>query len=292
MSRRLGLHTITGCRRPPSPVPATISRASLQRRSRSASRVESGLPLRDRLWRAHALRRDPGHRTSATPSYTENRSHQRRVCARLFKSRHATGNEASWRTLRSSPWGGMLLNAEAEMTLRTRVEWAHDWISDPSLAALIPDASRRELRRNGAKPAPKNSAAPPPPAPTSPPTGVVLLAKFRRVRLPPSTKRHGRWIHVVTLRSCPGTTAQRGAKRNGCARRPRGPFQTPHARGPGSAVHRYAAQSTLCEDCKTYLRTRPAEPRIHDPQWWKGCEIVPRVARRPPAGDIVPRRRP
>jgi len=31
----------------------------------------------------------------------------------------------------------LLLNPEAALTLRARVAWAHDWISDPTLAAVF-----------------------------------------------------------------------------------------------------------------------------------------------------------
>ena len=41
----------------------------------------------------------------------------------------------------------MLLYPGAVLALRARLAWAHDWVSDPILAAAVPDASGRELHR-------------------------------------------------------------------------------------------------------------------------------------------------
>ena len=71
----------------------------------------------------------------------------------------------------------LLLNPEAALTLRARLAWAHDWISDPTLAAVFQALPGASFLVNGATPA-KNSAL------TSAGTeyrlanGVSLLAKF------------------------------------------------------------------------------------------------------------------
>jgi outer membrane autotransporter protein len=71
----------------------------------------------------------------------------------------------------------LLLNPEAALTLRARVAWAHDWISDPSLAALFQTLPGASFIVNGATPA-KNSALTSAGAEYRLANGVVLLAKF------------------------------------------------------------------------------------------------------------------
>ena len=71
----------------------------------------------------------------------------------------------------------LLLNPEAALTLRARVAWAHDWISDPSLAALFQTLPGASFVVNGATPA-KNSALTSAGAEYRLANGVVLLAKF------------------------------------------------------------------------------------------------------------------
>jgi uncharacterized protein with beta-barrel porin domain len=71
----------------------------------------------------------------------------------------------------------LLLNTEAAFTLRTRVAWAHDWISDPSLAAAFQTLPGASFVVNGATPA-KNSALVSEGAEFRLANGVVLLAKF------------------------------------------------------------------------------------------------------------------
>ena len=41
----------------------------------------------------------------------------------------------------------LALNPNAVLTLRARLAWAHDWVSDPTLARRVPGASGRELHR-------------------------------------------------------------------------------------------------------------------------------------------------
>jgi autotransporter-associated beta strand protein len=91
-----------------------------------------------------------------------------------FNSRNATDTR--------SELGGrfdrlLLLNPEAALTLRTRVAWAHDWISDPSLAAAFQTLPGASFVVNGATPA-KNSALTSAGAELRLANGVVLLAKF------------------------------------------------------------------------------------------------------------------
>jgi outer membrane autotransporter protein len=71
----------------------------------------------------------------------------------------------------------LLLNPEAALTLRARVAWAHDWISDPSLAAVFQTLPGASFVVNGATPA-KNSALTSAGLEYRLANGVVLLAKF------------------------------------------------------------------------------------------------------------------
>jgi autotransporter-associated beta strand protein len=108
-----------------------------------------------------------------TPSYTETDLTSGGF-ALGFNSRNATDTR--------SELGGrfdrlLLLNPEAALTLRTRVAWAHDWISDPSLAAVFQTLPGASFVVNGATPA-KNSALTSAGAELRLANGVVLLAKF------------------------------------------------------------------------------------------------------------------
>jgi autotransporter-associated beta strand protein len=108
-----------------------------------------------------------------TPSYSE---------ADLTNGGFALGFNSRNATDTRSELGGrfdrlLLLNPEAALTLRTRVAWAHDWISDPSLAALFQTLPGASFVVNGATPA-KNSALTSAGAEYRLANGVVLLAKF------------------------------------------------------------------------------------------------------------------
>jgi outer membrane autotransporter protein len=73
----------------------------------------------------------------------------------------------------------LLLNPEAALTLRARVAWAHDWVSDPTLTAafqMLP-GSDTSFIVNGATPA-KNSALVSEGVELRLANGVVLLGKF------------------------------------------------------------------------------------------------------------------
>jgi outer membrane autotransporter protein len=91
-----------------------------------------------------------------------------------FNSRNATDTR--------SELGGrfdrlLLLNPEAALTLRARVAWAHDWVSDPTLAAVFQTLPGASFIVNGATPA-KNSALTSAGAELRLANGVSLLAKF------------------------------------------------------------------------------------------------------------------
>jgi autotransporter-associated beta strand protein len=91
-----------------------------------------------------------------------------------FDSRNATDTR--------SELGGrfdrlLLLNPEAALTLRARVAWAHDWVSDPTLVALFQTLPGASFIVNGATPA-KNSALVSEGAELRLANGVALLAKF------------------------------------------------------------------------------------------------------------------
>jgi outer membrane autotransporter protein len=91
-----------------------------------------------------------------------------------FNSRNATDTR--------SELGGrfdrlLLLNPEAALTLRARVAWAHDWVSDPTLAAVFQTLPGASFIVNGATPA-KNSALTSAGAELRLANGVVLLGKF------------------------------------------------------------------------------------------------------------------
>jgi autotransporter-associated beta strand protein len=91
-----------------------------------------------------------------------------------FNSRNATDTR--------SELGGrfdrlLLLNPEAALTLRARVAWAHDWISDPTLAALFQTLPGASFTVNGATPA-KNSALTSAGVEYRLANGVVLIGKF------------------------------------------------------------------------------------------------------------------
>src|SRR5262249_39439009 len=71
----------------------------------------------------------------------------------------------------------LLLNPEAALTLRARVAWAHDWISDPSLASVFQTLPGASFIVNGATPA-KNSALTSAGAELRLANSVTLLGKF------------------------------------------------------------------------------------------------------------------
>jgi uncharacterized protein YhjY with autotransporter beta-barrel domain len=71
----------------------------------------------------------------------------------------------------------LLLNPEAALTMRARLAWAHDWVSDPTLAALFQTLPGASFVVNGATPA-KNSALTSAGAELRLANGVALIGKF------------------------------------------------------------------------------------------------------------------
>jgi outer membrane autotransporter protein len=111
--------------------------------------------------------------TFHTPGYTETDLNGGGF-ALGFNSRNATDTR--------SELGGrfdrlLLLNPEAALTMRARVAWAHDWISDPTLTALFQTLPGASFVVNGATPA-KNSALASAGAELRLANGIVLLGKF------------------------------------------------------------------------------------------------------------------
>jgi autotransporter-associated beta strand protein/T5SS/PEP-CTERM-associated repeat protein len=111
--------------------------------------------------------------TFHTPSYSE---------ADLTAGGFALGYNSRSASDTRSELGGrfdrlLLLNPEAALTLRARVAWAHDWVSDPTLAAVFQALPGASFLVNGATPA-KNSALTSAGAELRLANGVSLLAKF------------------------------------------------------------------------------------------------------------------
>jgi autotransporter-associated beta strand protein len=111
--------------------------------------------------------------TFHTPSYSE---------ADLNAGGFALGFNSRNATDTRSELGGrfdrlLLLNPEAALTLRTRVAWAHDWISDPTLAAMFQMLPGASFVVSGATPA-KNSALTSAGAELRLANGVALIGKF------------------------------------------------------------------------------------------------------------------
>ena len=108
-----------------------------------------------------------------TPAYSE---------ADLTAGGFALGYNGRTATDTRSELGGrfdrlLLLNPEAALTLRARAAWAHDWVSDPTLAAVFQALPGASFLVNGATPA-KNSALTSAGAELRLANGVSLLAKF------------------------------------------------------------------------------------------------------------------
>jgi autotransporter-associated beta strand protein len=111
--------------------------------------------------------------TFRTPSYSE---------ADLTAGGFALGYNGRTATDTRSELGGrfdrlLLLNPEAALTLRARVAWAHDWVSDPTLAAVFQALPGASFLVNGATPA-KNSALTSAGAELRLANGVTLIGKF------------------------------------------------------------------------------------------------------------------
>jgi uncharacterized protein YhjY with autotransporter beta-barrel domain len=95
--------------------------------------------------------------------------------ALAYNSRSATDTRSELGARLDRLW---LLNASAALTMRARIAWAHDWVSDPTLAAVfqtLPGSASFIV--GGATPA-KNSALTSAGAELRLANGVSLLAKF------------------------------------------------------------------------------------------------------------------
>ena len=111
--------------------------------------------------------------TFHTPSYSE---------TDLTSGGFALGFNARSATDTRSELGGrfdrlLLLNPETALTLRARVAWAHDRVSDPSLAPVFQALPGASFIVNGATPA-KNSALTSGGAELRLANGLTLLGKF------------------------------------------------------------------------------------------------------------------
>jgi autotransporter-associated beta strand protein len=108
-----------------------------------------------------------------TPSYSET-DLTGGGFALAFNSRNATDTR--------SELGGrfdrlLLLNPSAALTMRARLAWAHDWVSDPSLVPVFQTLPGASFIVNGATPA-KNSALTSAGAELRLANGVTLTGKF------------------------------------------------------------------------------------------------------------------
>ena len=108
-----------------------------------------------------------------TPSYNESDLNAGGF-ALAFNSRNATDTRSE---LGARFDRLLLLNPEAALTLRARVAWAHDWISDPSLVPLFQALPGASFVVNGAT-LPQNSALASAGGELRLANGVTLLAKF------------------------------------------------------------------------------------------------------------------
>jgi outer membrane autotransporter protein len=108
-----------------------------------------------------------------TPSYSE---------TDLNGGGFALGFNARTATNTRSELGGrfdrlLLLNPSAALTMRVRLAWAHDWVSDPSLTPIFQTLPGASFIVNGATPA-KNSALASAGAELRFANGVTLVGKF------------------------------------------------------------------------------------------------------------------
>jgi outer membrane autotransporter protein len=108
-----------------------------------------------------------------TPSYSETDLNGGGF-ALAFNSRNATDTRSE---LGARFDRLLLLNPNAALTMRARVAWAHDWISDPTLAAVFQTLPGASFIVNGATPA-KNSALTSAGAELRLANGVTLIGKL------------------------------------------------------------------------------------------------------------------
>ena len=108
-----------------------------------------------------------------TPDYTETDLNSGGF-ALGFNSRNATDTRSE---LGARFDRLLLVDPTAALTLRARLAWAHDWVSDPTLGAVFQTLPGASFIVNGATPA-KNSALTSAGAELRLANGVTLLAKF------------------------------------------------------------------------------------------------------------------
>jgi len=150
-------------RRPPH---RQLQRAELRRAARGR------LPLRDALWRPHALCRHPGAELPHA-GYTETDT-----IAGGFGLAFAARDATDTRSELGARFDRVLaVYSNAVLALRGRVAWAHDWVSDPTLLPVFQALPGASFIVDGATPA-KNSALTSAGAEYRLANGVTLLAKF------------------------------------------------------------------------------------------------------------------
>ena len=112
-------------------------------------------------------------RTSARPSYSETD-----VNGGGFALAYNARTGTDTRSELGARFDRLLaLNPSAVLTLRARLAWAHDWVSDPTLAAVFQTLPGASFIVNGATPA-KNSALVSAGTELRLANGVSLLGKF------------------------------------------------------------------------------------------------------------------
>ena len=109
-----------------------------------------------------------------TPTYSETDVNGGGFALDLQWPHRAPTSAASW--ARASITAGAV-DPDAVLTLRARLAWAHDWVSDPTLAPVFQALPGASFIVNGAAPA-KNSALASAGAELRLANGVTLIGKF------------------------------------------------------------------------------------------------------------------
>ena len=137
------------------------------------ARVESGYRFATMFGGIAPLRRSRRRKSFRTPTYNE---------TDVNGGGFALGYNGRTATDTRSELGArfdrlLALNPNAALALRARLAWAHDWVSDPTLAAIFQALPGASFIVNGAAPA-KNSALVSGGAELRLANGVSLLGKF------------------------------------------------------------------------------------------------------------------
>ena len=171
MSPRPSPTPITGCRPTASPSLAIISPPASRRRVLAHA---SKAAIASRRFMAGS-RPTPRfrRRTSARPSYSETDVNGGGF-ALAYNGRTGTDTRSEL----GARFDRLLaINPNAVLTLRARLAWAHDWVSDPTLAAVFQTLPGTSFIVNGATPA-KNSALASGGTELRLANGVSLIGKF------------------------------------------------------------------------------------------------------------------